>query len=333
METVDVSLVEPLDIENKLHDVNSKAKVVHLYATEIITHATCTKNYNNPEYLGRGKFGVTYKVDNPLVVIKIQLATKDLPYELNAMKVFHSLGISVELKNHCRVNLVKNDTILAEVGIIIMERLDGTLSECVVSNKLLSPRQVKNIGQELIRILTTMIKHKVSHNDCYSANIGYLCRNGIYTLKLIDFGFADIQANEQLLYYDLFTFWSNFLTYVAEDSIHYTYLVNAQKIVKYLEQDKSFNDMFKSFFPLLTFRDPLINQDNYYKIYGRDLLKYDTGSKIHENRQRQIVEGGWKTSLHKTKQTDKTDTTSALLSLGYITSLCISIIAIRFRET
>jgi serine/threonine protein kinase len=293
--------------------------------------------------LGRGRFGVTYKVDNPSVVIKIQLATEDLPYELNAMKVFHSLGISVELKNHCRVNLVKNDTILAEVGIIIMERLDGTLSECVVSPNPLSPRQVKNIGQELIRILTTMIKHKVSHNDCYSANIGYICRNGIYTLKLIDFGFADIQANEQLLYFDLFTFWSHFIKYVAEDSFHDTKLINAQNIVDYLKQDKSFNDMFKSFFPLLTFRYPLVNQDNYYKIYGRDLLQYDDGSKINENRQRQIVKGGWETSFHKTKpttsallslkQTGKTDTTSALLSLGYITSLCISIIAIRFRET
>ncbi len=100
-----------------------------------------------------------------------------------------------------------------------------------------------------------------------------------------------------------------------------------------LVEDKSFNDMFKSFFPLLAFRDTSINQNNYYKIYGRDLLKYDADSKIHENRQQQIVEGDWKTSLHKTKQTDKTDTTSALLFLGYITSLCISIIAIRFRKT
>ena len=81
----------------------------------------------------------------------------------------------------------------AEVGpCIVMEYIDGvTLTEFLASSP--SFKEKKRILNELLEALAFIHNHQVVHNDLKPENI-LITRNG-YNVKLIDFGYADSDAN------------------------------------------------------------------------------------------------------------------------------------------
>lgn len=81
----------------------------------------------------------------------------------------------------------------AEVGpCIVMEFIDGeTLAEYLKSSP--SGKERKRILNELLDALTFIHNHQVVHNDLKPENI-LITRNG-HNVKLIDFGYADSDAN------------------------------------------------------------------------------------------------------------------------------------------
>lgn len=154
-------------------------------------------NYEIYNFLGRGAYGSVFLICNKFTktnckAIKLQILkgySDELMFEkeVQMQNNFYKHNLTVKVYHHELIRLDK----LFSLGIIIMETIDGTLSD------FLSVRRDKEILDTVLiwisHILNIMCKYNLIHADMNIDNIAYVISDkGSLRPVIIDFGFASV---------------------------------------------------------------------------------------------------------------------------------------------
>ena len=142
--------------------------------------------------LGRGVQGSVFEaidLNGNQVAIKITIASDaQFKKELRIAKKMESLGVGVKILGNS--TKVIKDSGKPNHKFIMMGKIKGTLLE-LVHERPFSDTELKDITDEIIRIIKLLSDNKLVHGDMHANNIGYILQeDGSIKLLLIDYGLS-----------------------------------------------------------------------------------------------------------------------------------------------
>ena len=142
--------------------------------------------------LGKGVQGSVFEaidLNGNQVAIKITIANDaDFKKELRIAKKMESLGVGIKILGHS--TKVIKDSGKPNHKFIMMEKIKGTLLE-LVNERPFSDTELKDITDEIVRIIKLLSDNKLVHGDMHANNIGYILQeDGSIKLLLIDYGLS-----------------------------------------------------------------------------------------------------------------------------------------------
>jgi serine/threonine protein kinase len=176
---------------------DSENYIMAMYTPKILKYATCLREYTKITPFAAGAYGMACYVSTPqqpeLYVVKIQRIKypEQYAYEIETMRRFYQAGLTVKIISECKVSM---EGIEHEIGVIVMEKLHGTVSELLHKyGPVMTQSTIASLWQQYMAILDTMKRCHLSHNDMHMSNVGYVVEGGNHVLKLIDFGRGSCQ--------------------------------------------------------------------------------------------------------------------------------------------
>ena len=128
--------------------------------------------------------------------IKFQLWEKSVMQEIELTNEFSQTGYGIKIERFCFAHF--NEKFWAVI--IIMETVDGVLSEILKQPQALSEYHVDSICKQLVEAVEQMDAMGIHHCDLNAGNIGFVRQtNGGYQIKLIDFGMATRHPDYRIL--------------------------------------------------------------------------------------------------------------------------------------
>ena len=142
--------------------------------------------------LGKGVQGSVFEaidLNGNQVAIKITIASDaQFKKELRIAKKMESLGVGIKILGHS--TKVIKDSGKPNHKFIMMEKIKGTLLE-LVNERPFSDTELKDITDEIVRIIKLLSDNKLVHGDMHANNIGYILQeDGSIKLLLIDYGLS-----------------------------------------------------------------------------------------------------------------------------------------------
>jgi tRNA A-37 threonylcarbamoyl transferase component Bud32 len=226
------------DLKGSKQQIEAERKWIMIqYVPYMLQHAYCTK-FQNPTitFAGAGINGCTFLVTSSctpennnnhgtLKAVKFQLYHESIIQEIQLAQEFSKSGFGVPINQYCFAQF--DNTFW--VTIIVMDKVDGVLTEILRSKDELPPHIIQSICEQIISAINAMDQLNIHHCDLNSGNIGFIrTPDNQYQIKLIDFGLASRGSN--LRHRDVLSF----LRAIFDK--FYNKYPNARKIQQYFQQ-------------------------------------------------------------------------------------------------
>ena len=150
------------------------------------------------EEIGRGAFAIVYKGKDHM---GREVAVKEIARSRMSEKLLGSLRKETAiLKSLQHENIVKllNVITTAKFFYLVMEYCNGgDLNKHLKKHKRFEEHVVQNIIYQVSQGLKELYDNHIIHRDLKLSNFLLMIKNGTYTVKIADFGFATVLANGQ----------------------------------------------------------------------------------------------------------------------------------------
>jgi CheY-like chemotaxis protein len=167
-----------------------------MFATlaEALPGATLDGKYRLEEKIGEGGFAVVYRathlaLERPVAVKVLRPSLTDAEAQLRGLR---QEGISATRVNHPNaVAVLDSGVTRTGVGYLVMELLSGrSLAEELQQGGPVTPARAGQIMVPVCRVLAAAHAQGLLHRDIKPANIFLSTRDGVETVKVVDFGIA-----------------------------------------------------------------------------------------------------------------------------------------------
>lgn len=176
---------EAIDIINVCGNIQNSNNIDILKKRAVVKFLKCSGYNNENVFLGAGSYGEVFLVnkDKHLFAVKMVLIKEEISFldEIKISLLFSKENIGPKVNGFYRVDIYNE---LMGIGFIVMEKMDQTLSNYLIDNKL-----SKNEEEMLFNILSKSIKMGIICTDIKPSNIMIKKdESNKIQFRLIDFG-------------------------------------------------------------------------------------------------------------------------------------------------